>query len=98
MARTHQFSQDLDLFYSCFETISPTLRFYIRLLISCTYYRTTRNSGKLNAITSKNIPQNFLIGRANEPIKRILIAHQTAGYIFTVLDALLGCVLGKTTV
>ena len=66
MVRTHQFSQNVDLFYSCFETISPTLRFYIRLLISLTIARyeiilvwEVLTSQK-NVITSQNIPQKLL--------------------------------------
>ena len=39
MGRVHQFSQNLDLFYSCFETISLLLRFYRRLFISQTFAR-----------------------------------------------------------
>ena len=28
-------------------------------------------------MTHQNIPRNFVISRANQPIKRILVAHQT---------------------
>ena len=59
-------SQNLELFYCCIETISPTLRFYIRLLISLTIARyeivlvwEVLTSQK-NVITSQNIPQKLL--------------------------------------
>ena len=65
MHRTRQFSQNLDLFYCCFETISPALRFYIRLLISLTTARYEIIlvwevfTSQKNVITSQNIPQNL---------------------------------------
>ena len=43
-------SQNLELFYCCIETISPTLRFYIRLLISLTNTRYELSSKKFSAI------------------------------------------------
>ena len=73
MSRTHQFSQNLDLFYCCFETISPTLRFYIRLLISLTIAR-------YEIILVWEVKCHNVSKHPSEPIKRILVAHQTESY------------------
>ena len=45
----------------------------------------------------QNIPQSFVIGKANWPIKWILVSHHTE-YLFIVVDVHIGCALKKITV